>query len=438
MNSPIATAWKHRDLRILVIGEGVSMFGSMVSRLALPWTAARELDQGTLSVGLVFLAELLPAALLGLIAGTLVDRWSRRTVLVVTNLGLATATAIVPLLAMADHLTMTAIYAVGLLSGCIVPFFRAAFRSMVPITVPRESFAAAQSIVQGVSAVAELAAFAAAGWLVHAFGGPAGLAIDAVSFLWAACASALLRATPPALRKLDRTDVTSELREGARYVRRHRVLAPIARAECVAGVGAGIVGSVVIVHVTKTLGYDTGPQGIVYAIGGVGSLVGAALAPRVLSRFGLYRSIVVALVAVMPAMALMAFAPGPSLAGYAMLVGQQLLADPVGTVSLVAFGTVVAAGSPEAMRGRVESTIAVLASLGLAAGFVIGGVFGETSRLGTRSTLLVGGVVTAAAALCLTGRDMRRVHDAADVSATLAPTASSVADRSSVGDGPAD
>ena len=272
MNAPIATAWKHRDLRILVIGEGVSMFGSMVSRLALPWTAARELDQGTLSVGLVFLAELLPAALLGLIAGTLVDRWSRRRVLVVSNLGLAIATAIVPLLAISDHLTMTTIYAVGLVSGCIVPFFRAAFRSTVPITVPRESFAAAQSIVQGVSAVAELAAFAAAGWLVHAFGGPAGLAIDALSFVWAACASALLRATPPALRQIDRTDVTSELREGALYVRRHRVLGPIALAECIAGVGTGIVGSVVIVHVTKTLDYDTGPQGIVYAIGGVSDL----------------------------------------------------------------------------------------------------------------------------------------------------------------------
>ena len=403
MNTPIGTAWKHRDLRILVIGEGVSMFGSMVSRLALPWTAARELDQGTLSVGLVFLAELLPAALLGLVAGTLVDRWSRRRVLVVSNLGLATATAIVPLLAISGHLTMTTIYVVGLVSGCIVPFFRAAFRSTVPITVPRDSYAAAQSIVQGVSAAAELAAFGAAGWLVHAFGGPAGLAIDAMSFVWAACASALLRPTPPALRKTDRTDVSSELRDGTNYVRHHGVLGPIALAECIGGVGTGIIGSVVIVHVTKTLGYDTGPQGIVYAIGGVGSLVGAALAPRILARFGLYRSIVVALVVMLPAMSLMAFAPGPSLVGYAMLIGQQLLADPVGTVSLVAFGTVIAAGAPEAMRGRVESTIAVLASFGMAAGFVIGGLLGEPWLLGTRWTLFAGGAVTAGAALCLTG-----------------------------------
>ena len=85
MNEEISTAWRHRDLRVLVIGEGVSTFGSLVSRLALPWTAARELDQGTPSVGLVFLAELLPAALLGLFAGTLVDRWSRRRVLVLSN-----------------------------------------------------------------------------------------------------------------------------------------------------------------------------------------------------------------------------------------------------------------------------------------------------------------------------------------------------------------
>ncbi len=414
MNAKLTEAWEHRDLRVLVIGEGVSMFGSMVSRLALPWTAARELDQGSLSVGLVFLAELLPAALLGLFAGTLVDRWSRKRMLIVSNLALAAVTAVVPLLAVLDRLTMAAIYVVGFVSGCIVPFFRAAFRSTVPITVPLESFAAAQSIVQGVSAVAELAAFAAAGWLVHVFGGPAGLAIDAASFVWAASVTMFLRPTPPALHATDRTDVFTELGDGARYVRSHPVLRPIALSELIAGVGTGILGSVVIVHMTKTLGYDTGPQGIVYAVGGVGSLAAAALAPRVLARFGLQRSIVVALVAVLPAMSLMAFAPRPSVLGYAMLVGQQLLADPVATVSLVAFGTVIAAGAPDAMRGRVESTIMVMSTLGMACGFVIGGSLGQSS-VGTAYTLFIGAIVSAAAALCLSGRAARRVHQAADI-----------------------
>ena len=280
-----------------------------------------------------------------------------------------------------------------------------------------ESFAAAQSIVQGVSAFAELAAFAAAGWLVHLFGGPAGLAIDAASFLWAACVSALLRPTPPALRRLDRTDVLSELRDGARFVRRHSILRPMAMSELVAGRSGTIVGSVVIVHVTKTLGYDTGPQGVVYAMGAVGSVAGAALAPRVLHRFGLHRSIVLALVAMVPAMSLMAFAPEPSLLGYSMLVGQQLVADPIGTISIVAFGTVIAAGSPEPVRGRIESTISVLAMIGLAAGYAVGGYLGETSRLGTTTTMFLGAVVTASAALCLGGRDVRRVHTVADVSA---------------------
>jgi len=420
MNASLSTAWKHRDLRVLVIGEGVSTFGSLVSRLALPWTAARELDQGTLSVGLVFLVELLPSALLGLVAGALVDRWSRRRVLVWSNVALAAVTALVPLLAAADHLTMATIYVAGLLSGCVAPFFRAAFRSMVPITVPRESLAAAQSIVQGVSAVAELAAFAGAGWLVHVFGGPAGLAVDALTFVWAGAAAAFLHPTPPALRRTDRTDVVTELRIGARYVRDHLVLGPISLAELIAGIGTGVVGSVVIVHVTKTLGYDTGPQGIVYAMGAIGSLAGAALAPRLLARFGLHRAIVMSLVATVPAMSLMAFAPGPSLLGYAMLVGQQLLADPIGTVSIVAFGTVVAAAAPESMRGRVESTIAVAATLGTAAGYVIGGVLGQTSGFGTGRTMFAGSIVTAAAAVFLLGRHLRRMRTVDDI-AGVAP-----------------
>jgi MFS family permease len=107
-----------------------------------------------------------------------------------------------------------------------------------------------------------------------------------------------------------------------------------------------------------------------------------------------------------------------------MLVGQQLLADPIGTISIVAFGTVVAAGSPESMRGRVESTISVVAMIGMAAGYAIGGFLGETSRLGTTTTLFLGALVTGSAALCLSGRDVRRVQTVDDVSA--APVATGV------------
>ena len=70
------------------------------------------------------------------------------------------------------------------------------------------------------------------------------------------------------------------------------------------------------------------------------------------------------------------------------------------------------------MRARVESTIAVLATIGLAAGYVLGGVLGEPSRLGSASTLFAGGVVTTAAALCLGSRVVRRVHTAADIAIT--------------------
>ena len=424
MKASLRAAWKFRDLRVLVLGDGVSVLGSMVSRLALPWTAARELDQGTLSVGLVFVVELMPSAVLGLVAGALVDRWSRKHVMIVSNVVLALATALVPVLAIADRLSMVWIYLAGLISGCVAPFLRAAFRSTVPITVPRECYAAAQSIVHGVSAAGELAAFAAAGWLVAWFGGPAGLAIDAVTFVWAAVVTLWLRATPPALRRDLRTDVFSELGDGARFVFGHSTLGPVAWAELVAGLGTGIIGSVVIVHVTKTLGYATGPQGVVYAVGSVGSLIAAAVAPRALERIGLRRSMVLALLAVVPSTALMAFAPHPSALGYAMLVGQQVVADPLGTLGLVAFGTVIAAGAAEAMRGRVESTIGVLATVGTGVGFVVGGLLGQ-SVVGTAGALMIGACASGSAALCLTQGELARIHETASAGDTLRSSMSS-------------
>jgi hypothetical protein len=121
---------------------------------------------------------------------------------------------------------------------------------------------------------------------------------------------------------------------------------------------------------------------------------------------------VLALVAIVPATALMAYAPHPSVLGYAMLVGQQLVADPLGTLGLVAFGTAIASGSPDPMRARVESTIAVLATIGTAVGFVTGGLLGESS-VGTAGALMIGAGASAAAAVCLSGRRTIVVQPAA-------------------------
>src|SRR5205085_367298 len=111
--------WRHPDFRKLWTAETISVFGSMVSGVALSFTAILALKATPVQLGLLRTADLLPKFLAGLAAGVWVDRLRRRPVMIAADLGRALLLGSIPLAALFGALRIEHLYAVALLAGVL-------------------------------------------------------------------------------------------------------------------------------------------------------------------------------------------------------------------------------------------------------------------------------------------------------------------------------
>src|SRR5262247_1481620 len=99
MSKRFGGLWRNRDFVKLWTGETISMFGSMVTATALPFTAVLYLHATPLQMSLLRAADLVPGLLIGVAAGVWIDRLPRRPVLIATDFGRGVLLATIPLAA---------------------------------------------------------------------------------------------------------------------------------------------------------------------------------------------------------------------------------------------------------------------------------------------------------------------------------------------------
>src|ERR1700730_3318692 len=121
--------WRHPEFMKLWAGETISRFGSAISQLAIPLTAALVLNASPTQMGLLGAFEFAPFLLLSLFAGVWVDRLLRRPILIIADIGRALLIGSIPVAALLGVLRMEQLYAVGLLSGVLTVFFDVADQS---------------------------------------------------------------------------------------------------------------------------------------------------------------------------------------------------------------------------------------------------------------------------------------------------------------------
>src|SRR3984893_2337276 len=108
--------WRHPEVVKLWAGQTVSRFGSEISQLAIPLTAALVLSASPAQMGLLGAFQFAPFLVLSLFAGVWVDRLPRRPILIVADVGRAVMLGSIPLAALLGVLRIEQLYVVGLLA----------------------------------------------------------------------------------------------------------------------------------------------------------------------------------------------------------------------------------------------------------------------------------------------------------------------------------
>jgi len=259
----------------------VSLFGDRLHQIALG-VMVFAITGSALQTGLVFLAATLPNLVLGPIAGTFVDRWDQRRVMIVSDLVRAGLVLIIPFVV---EVSLWLVYPIVFGITTVSLFFRPAKAAVVPRIVARADLMPANGALLSGEALADIAGYPLAGVFVAFLGSNLALAfwVDSVTYL----ASAILLigiVVPPVIHEAGPriagalSTFISELREGWRFLRGDRVLFQNTLVSVLAQLSIGSTLALMVVFAQQSLTGRTIPYPESYALIeaaiGVGNLAG--------------------------------------------------------------------------------------------------------------------------------------------------------------------
>lgn len=360
------------------------MLGNQISLVAVP-ILVLALTGSPAQAGLVAAFEALPYLMFGLVAGTVIDRWNRKVVMLACDGLRALALAAVPILYVTVGLDVVDLYAVSFVAGTAFVFFNIAEISSLTSIVSTSQLTQATSISSAVEATGGLVGPGVGGLLIAfgrttLIGGVIAILFDAVSFA-ISFASLLFIRRPFQAERSDkvRQRIGSEIAEGLRFLWGHPVIRPIA----LVSAGLNVVFSpvyVALIVLTRDMNGGSVGVGLLFSLGSAGGLIGALAVPRLTRRFSAGRVLVGSTVGWAVAMSLLPLALNPP-----MLIGSWALVtflSPVYDVTQTSYRLSVI---PEDLQGRVNSAFRFLAwgvrPLALGIGGLAVGLFGARAVL---------------------------------------------------------
>jgi MFS family permease len=385
--------FRHPDFVKLWSAETISQFGTQVTLLALPIIAASTLNVTPFEFGLLATIEFLPFILLSLPAGVWVDRLRRRPILIAGDLIRAAALLSIPVAFALNGLTIWQLYIVGFINGCATVFFDVAYQSYLPSLVDRDQIVDGNSKLEVSRSAAQITGPGVAGVLIGVLTAPFAIVLDALSFVASALFMFAIRrheeAPQPRLNEQgERPSMRSEITEGLRYVGRHPLLRSIAATTGLSNFFNNILYSILILYLVRELAVTPEQLGLAFSLGAVGFLVGALLAKRVATRFGVGPAIVWAAMTAGPAELLIPIAPPnlavPFVAASGLLSGLGIAIYNINQVSLRQ------AITPERMQGRMNATMRFIVWGTIPVGSILGGALGGV--IGLHETIWIGAI----------------------------------------------
>ncbi|MDA2451987.1 MFS transporter [Bacillus cereus] len=359
---------------IFVFGLLISRMGDSLYTFALPWIAYK-LTGSAIIMSSLFAIGVLPIVLFGPIVGVLVDRFDRRKLMLVADLGCIILVALIPILYNLSVLQLWHLYVVSFILAVLSMLFDVATITVIP-QIAGQSLTRANSAYQMVNQIASLAGPALAGIVIAIIGGINALWINAISFIATLVAVLLL----PTLEKKKPTDrartllqtIRNDMREGLKWLMNDRLNLALSLQAMVGNFGASAVLGGLMYYLLSTLNLSAEESGINYTLIGVGGLLGSIIVIPLEQCFrrGILIPTLLAVGAIGLTYAIWSeywLAPGISF-GLAMICN-------------IAWNTIVASVRQETvptdMQGRVLGFSRVLTRLAMPLGALVGGLISD-------------------------------------------------------------
>ena len=277
-------ALRHRDFRLLWIGQLISVTGSQMQIVAINWHVYL-LTKSPLALGGVGLVRVLPIILCSLVGGVVADAVDRKRLMLISQSVMLVSAALLAFLTATGLESLWPIYLLTAIGSAAVAFDNPARQAMLPTLVPSIDFPNAVSLGIVVFNSATIVGPAVAGLLLSVRGPALIYAVNAVSFVAVIIALLLIRASGRAeVGKGVAQMNLGALRDGLRFVWRTPIIVQTMTLDFIATFFASAT-ALLPIFAAEILNFGARGLGLLAAAPGAGSIVTGLL----IARFGAMR-----------------------------------------------------------------------------------------------------------------------------------------------------
>ena len=360
---------RNRSLAAVMVAELVSLTGSAMTFVALPWFVLVTTGS-TARMGWVLAAELIPVGLFGIPAGTVVARLGAKRTMNISDAARAPLLALIPILHWTGDLSFPVLLAITFAVGAFLAPYYASSRLILPEVLGEDEQLVAQgsAFVQMATQLTQLGGPILGGLLIAWVGAPKVLLIDAMTYVFS---FVVILVFVRAGKRVAQDESSRGLFAGVRYVFHDRLLGPTLGAAAVVNfVAEGLVATLPVL-VFRRYGADAKIVGFLFAAFGAGALLGSILASQVVRKVPLLRLAAVAIVAMSLPLWLL-IVPMPWWSAIVVISAFGICAPLVNAPMLA----VLTVRTPPALRPKVMTAVVTVSGLVgpfgfLAAGFAL-------------------------------------------------------------------
>jgi MFS family permease len=406
--------WRHGDFRKLWTAATVSILGSQVTLIAVPFIALTMLHASVFEVSMLAAVEMLPFLLFTLPAGAWLDRIRRRPVLVASDISRGVVLMSIPICYVAGSLSIWQLFVVAFVTGTFTALFDVADQSFLPGLLEREDLVEGNARLQLSYSAAQIGGPTLAGNVLQVVAAPFALVVDALSFfISGGLISAIKKREPRPERTLDEsgrpTSLRTEIASGLRYVLGDRYLRPIAGCTGTSNLFGAALFGVFPVLIWRELAFSPAFYGTVMGLGSFGFLVGAVASNSLPRSLGIGPTIIASAALSSPAFLLMTLTPASlGWAAVTLFAGWFVVgfAQVIYNVAQISLRQTI---TPPAMQSRMNATMRFIVWGTIPIGSLMGGVM--ATLLPVRVALVIAALGSFTSILWVFFSPLRSLHE---------------------------
>jgi MFS family permease len=217
MNINMSKLLRNRNVLIIWISRAFSRFGDALENLALMY-AVYDLTGSGLAMGTVMLFSMIPNIIVSPIAGVIVDRYNKKTIMIISEITRSVFILLIPLLMFTGHLQLWHIYGISVIVSIAESFFEPCSGVVFTLIVSKEELPLINSLSTTTNSIMRVVGYSVAGVIITLINKEILFIIDALTFFISAIAATMYVLPKIESRESEKSSgIMDEFVQGVKY-----------------------------------------------------------------------------------------------------------------------------------------------------------------------------------------------------------------------------